>query len=188
MSNSLQSHGSQASLSITNSWSLFRLMSIELVMPSNHLILCHPLLLLPSIFLWNNSISACHQHLLFYCWPSCSLSQRNSSLWHRTSKVACVQFSSVAQSCPTICGPMDCSTPDFPVHHQLLELVQTHVHRVSDAIQPSHPLSSPSPPAFNLSQHQGLFKWVSSSHQEAKGSELQLQHQSFQWIFRTDFL
>ena len=69
-----------------------------------------------------------------------------------------VQFSPVAQSCPTVCDPMDCSTPDFPVHHQLPKLAQTHVHRVGDAIQPSHPLSSPSPPAFNLSQHQGLFK------------------------------
>ena len=78
--------------------------------------------------------------------------------------------------------------PGLPVHHQLPELTQTHVHRVSDAIQPSYPLSSPSPPAFNLSQHQGLFKWVSSSHQVAQVLELQLQHQSFQWIFRTDVL
>ena len=68
------------------------------------------------------------------------------------------QFSSAAQSCLTLCNPMDCSTPGFPVHHQLLELAQTHVHRVRDAIQPSHPLSSPSPPTFNLSQHCGLFK------------------------------
>ena len=68
-----------------------------------------------------------------------------------------VQFSSVAQLCPTHYNPMDCSMPGLPVHHQLLELVQTHVHQVSDAIQPSHPLSSPSPLAFNLSQHQGLF-------------------------------
>ena len=73
--------------------------------------------------------------------------------------ISSVQFSSVAQSCPTICDPMDCSTPGFPVHHQLPELAQTHVHPVDDAIQPSHPLSS-SPPAFNLSQHQGLFQWV----------------------------
>ena len=67
------------------------------------------------------------------------------------------QFSSVTQSCPTLCNPMDCSTPGLPVHHQLLEFTQTHVYHVGDAIQPSHPLSSPSPPAFNLSQHQGLF-------------------------------
>ena len=75
---------------------------------------------------------------------------------------------------------MDCSMPGFPVHHQLPKFAQTHVHRVSDAIQPSYPLSSPSPPALNLSQHQGLFKWVSSSHQVAK--VLELQHQSFQWL------
>ena len=98
------------------------------------------------------------------------------------------QFSSISQSCLTLCNPMDCSTPGLPVHHQLLELTQTHVHWVGDAIQPSHPLSSPSPPAFNLSQHQGLFKWVSSSHQVAKLLESQLQHQAFQWIFRADFL
>ena len=75
---------------------------------------------------------------------------------------------------------MNRSTPGLPVHHQLLEFTQTHVHWVGDAIQPSHPLSSPSPPALNLSQHQGLFKWVSSSHQVAKILEFQLQHQSFQ--------
>ena len=78
---------------------------------------------------------------------------------------------------------MDCSMPGFPVHHQLLELTQTHVHSVSDAIQPPHPLSSWSPPAFNLSQNQGLFQWVSSSHQVAKVLEFQLQYQSSQWIF-----
>ena len=70
------------------------------------------------------------------------------------------QFSSVSQSCPTLCDPMNCSTPGLPVHHQLPEFTQTHVHWVGDAIQPSHPLSSPSPSTFNLSQHQGLFKWV----------------------------
>ena len=95
---------------------------------------------------------------------------------------------SVAQLCPTLYDPMDCSTPGFPDHHQLLELTQTHFHWVSDAIQPSHPLSSPSPPAFNLSQHQGLFKSVISLHQVAKVLEFQLQHQSFQWIFRIGFL
>ena len=84
--------------------------------------------------------------------------------------------SSVAQLCPTLCNLMDCSMPGLPVHHQLPELAQTHVHRVGDAIQPSHPLSSPSPPAFNLSQHQGLFKWVSSSYQVAKLLEFQLQY------------
>ena len=86
-----------------------------------------------------------------------------------------VQISSVTQSCPTLCNPMDCSTPGFTVHHQLPELAQIHVHQVGDAIQPSHPLSCPSPPAFNLSQHQGLFQGVSSLHQVAEGLELQLQ-------------
>ena len=99
-----------------------------------------------------------------------------------------VQFSSVTQSCPTLCDPKDCSTPGLPVHHQLPELAQTHVHQVGDANQPSHPLSSPSPPTFNLSQHQGLFQWVGSLHQVAKGLELQFQHQSFQWLVRTDLL
>ena len=83
---------------------------------------------------------------------------------------------------------MDCSTPGFPVNHQLPELTQTHVHCFSDATQSSPPMPSPSPPAFNLSQHQGLFQWVGSSPQVAKVLEFQLQHQSFQWIFRTDFL
>ena len=98
------------------------------------------------------------------------------------------QFSSVAQSCPTLCNPMNRSTPGLPVHHQLPEFTQTHVHWVGSAIQPSHPLSSPFPPALNLSQHQGLFKWVSSSHQLAKVLEFQLQHQSYQWTPRTDLL
>ena len=111
--------------------------------------------------------------------------------WQRMKwleSITSVQFSSVAQSCPTLCNPMNHSTPDLPVHHQLLEFTQTHVHWVRDAIQPSHPLSSPSPPALNLSQHQGLFQWVRSSNQVAKVLEFQLQHQSFQWTPRTDLL
>ena len=99
-----------------------------------------------------------------------------------------VQLSSVAQSCLTPCAPMGCSTPAFPVHRELPEFTQIHVNWVGDAIQSSHPLSSPTPPAFNLSQHQGLFRWVSSSHQVAKVLEFQLQHQSFQWTPRTDLL
>ena len=99
-----------------------------------------------------------------------------------------VQFSSVAQLCLTLCNPMDRSTPCLPVHHHLPKFTQTHVHWVGDAIQPSHPLSSPSLLAFNLSQHQGHFKRVSPSHQVAKVLEFQLQHQSFQWLFRTDLL
>ena len=98
-----------------------------------------------------------------------------------------VQFSSVAQLYLTLCDHMDCSMPGIPVHHQLPEFTQTHVHWVIDANEPSHPLSSPSPPTFNLS-HQGLFKWVSSSYQVAKVLKFQIQSQSFQWIFRTDLL
>ena len=97
----------------------------------------------------------------------------------------CHSYSSVPQSCPTLCDPMNHSMPSFPVRYQLPEF---HVHWVGDAIQPSHPLSSPSPPALNLSQHQGLFQWVSSLHQVAKVLEFQLQHQSLQWIPRTDLL
>ena len=95
---------------------------------------------------------------------------------------------SVTQWCLTLCGPVDCNTSGFPVLHHLPEFAQTHVHWVGDAIQPSHPLSSPSPPALNLSQNQGLFQRVSSSHLVAKVLELQLQHQSIQWKFRVDFL
>ena len=84
------------------------------------------------------------------------------------------QIRSVAQSCPTLCDPMNRSTPQLPVHHQLPELTQTHVHQVSDAIQPSHPLSSPSPPAPNPSQHQSLFQWVNSLYEVAKVLEFQL--------------
>ena len=97
-----------------------------------------------------------------------------------------VQFS--PQLCPTLCNPMDYSTPGFPVHHQLPEIIQTQDHWVSDVIQPSHPLSSPFPSTFNLSQHWGLFKLISSMHQEAKVLEFQYQHESFQWVVRTDFL
>ena len=104
------------------------------------------------------------------------------------SKTTSVQFSSVAQSCPTLCDPMNRSTPGLPVHHQLPEFTQTHAHQIGDAIQPSHPLSSPSPPAPNPSQHQGLFQWVNSSHEVAKILEFQLPHQSFQWTPRTDLL
>ena len=142
----------QASLPITNSQRL-KLMSIASVILSNHLILCHPLLL-PSIF----------------------------------PNIRVYQFSSVTQPCLTLCNPMDRSTSGLPVNHQLPGFTQTHVHWVGDAIQPSHPLSSPFPPTFNLSQHQGLFKWVSSLHQVAKALEFQLQHQSFQWTPMTDLL
>ena len=99
-----------------------------------------------------------------------------------------LQFSSVTQLCPILCDPTNCSMPVLPVHHQLPESTQTHVLWVGYAIQPSHLLLFPSPPALNLSQHQGLFKSVSSSNQVAKILEFQLQHQSFRWLFRTDLL
>ena len=101
--------------------------------------------------------------------------QRNSNQIHSS-----VQFSLVAQSCPTLCDPMNRSTPGLPVHHQVLDFTQTHVHWVRDAVQPSHPLSSPSPPAPNPSQHQSLFQWVNSLHGVAQVLEFQLQHHSFQ--------
>ena len=116
------------------------------------------------------------------------MQETKTNISPRPIQFSSVQFSSVTPSCLTLEDPMDCSMPGFPAHHQLPELAQTHVHWAGDAIQPSHPLSSSSPPAFNLSQHQGLFQWVSSSHQAAKVLKFQLQHQSFQWIFRTNIL
>ena len=144
--------------------------------------------------------TTCHFIPVRHVWISASLSYQHWAItsgepqflwfsWYNHSvQFSSVQFSSVAQSCLTLCDPIDCSMPGFPVHHQLPELAQTHVHLVGDAIQPSHPLLAPSPHAFNLPQHQGLFQWVSSSHQVAKVLEFQLQYQCFQQIFRTDFL
>ena len=106
--------------------------------------------------------------------------QLYSNPWKQRTLARLLQFSSVAQLCLTLCDPMYCSMLGLPVHHQLLEFTQTHVQWVGDAIQPSHPLSSPSLLTFNLSQHQDLFKWFSSLHQVAKVLEFQLQHQSFQ--------
>ena len=135
-------------------------------------------------------------NLVGYIWKTfkviLKMVYKYSCIWNEevTQKLplAHIQFRSVAQWCPTLCESMDWSTPGFPVHHQLPEPVQTHVHWVSDVIQASHLLLSPFPPAFNFSQHQGLFQWVSSSHQVAKVLEFYLQHQSFQWVFRTDLL
>ena len=104
------------------------------------------------------------------------------------SILAQVQFRSVTQLGPTLYDRINCSMPGLPVYHQLPESTQTHVHWVGDAIQPSHPLLSPSPPALNLSQHQSLFQWLTSSHQVVRVLEFQLQHQAFQWMFRTDWL
>ena len=125
-------------------------------------------------------------HFIFSCtWAGIYIS---SSLTLKFWTQSEFKFSSVTHSCLTLCEPMDWSTPGSPVHHQLPGLTQTHVHWVGDAIQSSHPLSFTFPPAFNLSQHQGLFKWVSSSHQVAKVLEFQLKHQTFQWTPRTDVL
>ena len=165
----------QASLSFI-SQSLLKLMSIESVMPSNYLILCRSLLL-PSIF--PNSKVFSSVSALCIRWPKYweFQLQHQSFQWtfspsneHRQI----VQFSSVAQSCPTLSDPTNHSTPGLPVHHQLPEFTQTHVHRVGDVIQPSHPLTSPFPPAPNPSQHQSLFQWVNSSHEVAKVLEFQL--------------
>ena len=124
------------------------------------------------------------------------LKRLSSSILKRKhkSKAKVVAFSffecchSVAKLCSTPCNTLGCSTPGFPVLHYLLEFAQIHVLWVSDAIQPPHPLLPPSPPALILSQHQGLFQWVCAPHQVARVWEPQLQHQSFQWIFRVDFL
>ena len=147
-------HG-QFPLSFTISWSLLKFRSTESVMLFNHLILCHTLLFLPSIFpsIWIFS----NESALPIRWPkywsfSFSISPSNEC------------FCSVAQSCLTLPDTMDCSSPGFPVLHYLPEFAQTHVHWVDDAIQPSHPLSPPSSPALDISQHQGLFQWVSSFH------------------------
>jgi len=156
------------------------------------IIICHCFHFSPSYLSWSDG-TRCHNYCFFEYWV---LSQLFHCLISPSSRgplvplhfLPLVWFSSVAQGCPTLCYPINRSMPDLPVHHQLLEFTQTHVHWVSNAIQPSHSLSSLSPPALNLSQHQGLFKWVSSLHQVAKVLEFQLQHQSFQWIFRTDFL
>ena len=135
------------------------------------------------------------QELLFdHCTSLLCLLELPWNSWHLSSPIhQCLNirrrgFSSVQSlSSVLLCDPMNRSMPGLPVHHQLLESTQTHVRCVGDAIQPSHPMSSPSP-ALNLSQHQGLFKWVSSLHQVTKALEFQLQRQSFQWTPRTDLL
>ena len=133
--------------------------------------------------------------LLFYSWKKFNKlsATRHYITIRKFIYSVLIQFSSVTQSCLTLCDPMNCSMPGFPVHHQYPEFTQTHVHWVGDAIQPSHPLSSCSPPALNLSQHHGLFKWVSSLYQVSKVLEFQLRHQSYQWtprtnLFRMDWL
>ena len=128
-----------------------------------------------------HSPKVCSLHLCLFCYLTYRL-----IITDFLNSISSVKFS--CSSVPALCDLKDCSMPGLPVHRQLLEFTQIHVHWVGDAIQPSHPLSSPSPPAFNLSQNQGLFQGVSSSHHVAKVLECQLQYQSFQWKFRTDFL
>ena len=122
-------------------------------------------------------------HRVGHDWSDLALAKVSAN-----SRYSLVQISSVTQLCLTLCDPVNCSRPGLTVHHQLPEFTQTRVHWVGDAIQTFHPLSSHSHPSLNLSQHQGLFKWVSSSHQVAKVLEFQFQHQSFQWTPRTDIL
>ena len=241
-------HSTSGLPTITNSWSSLKLMSIKLVMPSSHLILCHPLLLPPSVFPLTLIKFKGQRKLLFWSanikencccifktstvlgnqttWGSCrsvvstwitlflqwsTILQKVLTVWSKEKicfstfhgkhtgtflkiteiilMFSSVQFSSVAQLCPTLCDPMNRSTPGLPVHHHLPEFTQTHIHRVCDAIQPSHPQLSPSPTALNPSQHQSLFQWVNSSHEMAKVLEFQLwKHHSFQRIPRTDLL
>ena len=119
-----------------------------------------------------------------YSWPSVSMVAPYVQIQPAVDCVPLLLFS--CKSCPTLCDPMNCNTPGFSVLHYLLKFAQTHAHWIGNAIQPSHPLSPSSLPAFNLSHHQDLFRWVGCSHQVIK--VLELQHQSFQWIFRVDFL
>ena len=152
--------------------------------------ICQCLWLVRSVMKWHHlTWMLWYFQTVWYKWaPKCWWGSDTDLTTDKTYVNILYQFSSVAQLCPTLWDPMNHSTPGLPVHHQLPEFTQTHVHWVGDAIQPSHPLLSPSPPALGLSQHQGLFKWVSSSHQVAKVLEFQLQHQSFQWTPRTDLL
>ena len=150
---------------------------------------------------WGESLglSRCSQRLALMCFHTRKGGLwRPAAFWGRRATSVCVplvclasfsvQFTSVAQSCPTLCDRMNHSTPGLPVHHRLLDFIQTHAHWVGDAIQPSYPLSSPSPPAPTPSRHQGLFQWVNSSHEVAKVLAFQPRHQSFQWTPRTDLL
>ena len=145
-------------------------------------------------FNWSGvGLRVCISNQFPWWWSRCWLENHTmkSSLTSKTSLgryCCCCCCCSVGLSWQTLCDPMDCTMPGLPLLHYLPEFPQTHVPWVGDAIQPSHPRLLPSPLSFNLSQHQGLFQWVSSSHQVAKVLELQLQQQFFQWIFRVDFL
>ena len=175
-------------------WPEFNHVFCKVPVPVLFVVICHIPGTTISFFYFDPFCIVC------FCWFS--YVQSNDQHWVFTtfwahSKALCmdyliscltIQFSSVAHSCPTVCDPMNRSTPGLPVHHQLPELTQTHVHQVGDTIQPSHPLSCPSPPAPNSSQHQGLFQWVNSSHEVAKVLEFQFQHHSLQRSPRDDLL
>ena len=130
----------------------------------------------PSFWVFLTKLSDLTKDSLEYWWSLWGTFEIPKINFRKTQNwtISSVQFSSVTQSCPTLFDSMNCSMPGLPVHHQLPEFTETHIHRVSDAIQPSHPLSSPSPPAPIPSQHQSLFQWVNSSHEVAKVLELQL--------------
>ena len=147
---------------------LFFLPTISLAVTIPHSATKYGLLL--TLFFISRSLSVPHCHRCFRTRDSASA----TAYWDSPVCWCDVQFSSVTQSCPTLCNPMNGSMPGLPVHHQLPEFTQTHVHWAGDAIQPSHPLSSPSPPAPNPSQHQSLFQWVNSSHEVAKVLQFQL--------------
>ena len=169
----------QISPKYQNSWDFLYAVLFFLLLHSNCYILLYYTLLMYWVYCllytpWNIG-----QRFMFYKNSEKELDTEYSSVQF--------QFSSITQSCLILCDPMDCSIPGFLVLHWISEFAQIHVHWVSDYIQPSHPLLPPSPSALNLSQHQGFF-WIGSSHQVVKILELQLQHQSFQLIFRVDFL
>ena len=178
----------------------FSLNGIRALLHGSPSVSSHWLFHLTSPGVWTPSSSAggalmrscCEHHTLQGCWSAAMLKDDSHLLWSlgRGRNISMPAFNpfccSVTESYLTLCDSMDCSTPGLPVLHCLPEFSQTHVHWFSDDIQPPCPLSSPSPPAFSFSQHQGLFQWVSSSRQVAKVFELQ--HQSFQWIFWVDFL
>ena len=134
---------------------------------------------LPCFIPYSKSKCACYSRCFFTSYFCIPVPYNEKDIFwdvssRRSYRSSSVQFSSVTQLCPTLCDPMNRSTPGLPVHHQLPEFTQSHIHRVSDAIQPSHPLLSPSPPAPNPSQHQSLFQWVNSSHEVAIVLEFQL--------------
>ena len=136
---------------------------------------------------WASILQNFWQNLYRISAPSFSYPQNDEKILKSIYSTEII-FSSVAQSCPTLCDPMNCSTPGLPVHYQLPEFTQTRIHWLSDGIQPSHPLLSPSSTAPNPSQHQSLFQWANTSHEVAKVLEFQLQHHSFQRNPRADLL